>query len=358
MSIIANFETLHKLKPEFVQNIKFICIIPQIKTKAVIVTKDDNVFAIIDINAELVESDDSDDSNNPDDSPNGSKVIELSEPINVIELCKKSIIDIKYGFNFTIALSKSGSCYSWGLNKNGQLGNGSTSLSDTPQEVKLNEQIKQISCGAHHTLLLTLSSKVYAFGFNAYGQIGCGYVEGDKQLSPILINALEKEEVRDISCGTYHSLALTAKHVFIWGSNTDGQIGIGHSLGNVMTPFQLVLNPMPEFKSISCGAFHTMLLTVDGEIYTFGFNKFGQIGNGSTEKQSIPIKIKASVKFTEIVSHFDTNISVAKSENGFYVWGRYNEQVIKEPMQTSIQSIHDIFSIDTKGQYTYDLILM
>ena len=69
-----------------------------------------------------------------------------------------------------------------------------------------------------HTIVLTNSGEVYSWGWNNWGQIGIGSDENVVSV-PQQLNGFNGEKVKAISCGSYHSLALTESgHVFSWGS--------------------------------------------------------------------------------------------------------------------------------------------
>jgi hypothetical protein len=110
------------------------------------------------------------------------------------------------------------------------------------------------------------------------------------------LNAFNGEKVEMISCGAYHSLALTESgEVYSWGRNDSGRLGIGKTNGSNI-PNQVIVkdNEMNEiiFKSISCGLSHSILLSIDGEIYTFGSNESKKLGFECHENQLTPKKVK------------------------------------------------------------------
>ncbi len=84
------------------------------------------------------------------------------------------IIDISCGDNYTIAVTSSGECYSWGSNKFGQLGMGNLSNQNEPKLVKelSHTSIESVSCGSTHSLFLSKFKEVYACGEGEAGQLG------------------------------------------------------------------------------------------------------------------------------------------------------------------------------------------
>jgi alpha-tubulin suppressor-like RCC1 family protein len=109
----------------------------------------------------------------------------------------------------------------------------------------------------------------------------------DDQLIPIKVNGFNDEKVVMISCGYCHSMALTESgRVFVWGSNSKGQLGLRnidkydkYAKSLLRTSSVLFLNQNLEYdnsmRKISCGKYHSLLLSSNGEIYWFGWNGIG-----------------------------------------------------------------------------------
>jgi alpha-tubulin suppressor-like RCC1 family protein len=254
------------------------------------------------------------------------------------ELCSKKIIDFKNGLCHVIARTIDGKVYCWGSNEWGVLGNGKRN--DEIYSPELNQylsdkQIIDICCGGYHTLVLTNRGEVYAWGENTKGQIGNQTSGFDQyQLIPIKVNAFNDEKVIQISCGIYHSMALTESgHVFCWG------YGSQIETKNIINKPTIVLlsNEIP-IKKIVCGHSHSLMLSQNGDIYWFGDN--------ICEQHLNPNKVINENKFEDIASHFSKHISIALSMNGiYYIWGysgNYGE--VKELKETEFSSFTDIFS--------------
>lgn len=118
MANITNWTVLHKLKSQFVANIKFVCIFGETGNEVLITTKDDNVFAF---------------GNNKNGCLGLGNDTSIQKPTKVVELCGKQIINITYGYSHVLAITKSGDIYSWGYNDFGQLGNGTTINNNKPK---------------------------------------------------------------------------------------------------------------------------------------------------------------------------------------------------------------------------------
>jgi hypothetical protein len=103
-------------------------------------------------------------------------------------------------------------------------------------------------------------------------------------------NAFNGEKVKAISCGFRHALALTESGcVYSWGNNRFGQLGVGDNEYKEI-PTLVLLNDI-IIEKISCGENHSLLLSRDGDIYAFGFKACKQSVTEDKEFQTIPIKI-------------------------------------------------------------------
>jgi alpha-tubulin suppressor-like RCC1 family protein len=274
-------------------------------------------------------------------------------------LCNKGVIDLKNGPCHAIALTIHGQIYCWGYNNYGQLGNGQQLSSDKYiDEPKLNVylsenniKISQICCGHDYSLALTKNGDVFAWGKNRFGQIGNG--DCKVVLIPYHVNDFN-ERVKAISCGEWHSMALTESgRVFSWGNNEFGQLGVGDNC-NCCKPKMIELNDI-LIEKISCGSSHSLLLSRDKDIYVFGKNDVGQVGNRTQDNELTPFKISIQNKFIDIAAHYFYDFSAAQTANGeYYVWGNCGQESNTEPKETNFKSFNEIF--ENYFQITYEPI--
>lgn len=163
-----------------------------------------------------------------------------------------------------------------------------------------------VSCGHCHTLAIT-NNGVYAWGASHFGQLGLGKVL--QCSSPELVASLAQEIIIDAVAGQYHSVALTADgRVFTWGWGVHGQLGHGNtdekSMPTLVTSLLGVI-----VCHISAGYAHTLALSVDGVVYAFGCNVLGQLGVGSNNKSSIPMKVSLPEGIRLISTGYFHNVS-------------------------------------------------
>ncbi|XP_030261753.1 probable E3 ubiquitin-protein ligase HERC6 [Sparus aurata] len=200
------------------------------------------------------------------------------------------VIQVACGNSHSLALTKGGDVYSWGLNSHGQLGLGKeVSLLYTPHLVfaLTGVAVTQISAGATHTLFLTLPGLVYCCGANKSGQLGVNRVDERGRFNICVVPALRPLGVSFISCGEAHSAVLTKDgEVFTFGEGRYGQLG-HNSSADELKP-RLVEGLDGPASQISCGRRHTLVLGSSGQLWAFGNGAKGQIGTGRSEDSLTP----------------------------------------------------------------------
>lgn len=222
--------------------------------------------------------------------------------------------------------------YSWGKNKNGELGNGTMTDCFYPTPVKqLNgKQIIQVSSGGKHTLLITKQLEIYSCGSGEFGVLG-NYSENKMKSHTIfeLIQSFEGEMIENVSCAEFHSLCTTKDGlVCSWGGNLYSKLGQDNPTG---VPSIIKSLSVKKVIQISCGDHHSAALTSDNELYTWGGGgqyNHGQCGLGSNtveinvptqvtffiKKKKIPIKVRCGGYHTLILC----------LDNSLYAFGKGN----------------------------------
>ena len=147
-------------------------------------------------------------------------------------------------------------------------------------QMNIGVPISHISCGADHLLLLSRSGCVFSLGLGSRGQLGHGDILPREE--PSLIDALAGVTMKSVACGSWHSLSLSEYgEVYSWGWNEHGQLG--HSGGSHTVPLPTLIESASgdeNFTIISCGARHSAAVMEGGQLYTWGWNEYGQLGNG------------------------------------------------------------------------------
>ena len=196
-----------------------------------------------------------------------------SVPIKITSL--PEIVSIAAGGSFSLAITKEGDVFSWGDNRFGQLAQP-TETTYTPLKVIGIPQIISVAAGRGHSLAIASNGDAYSWGLNASGQLGLGDLNDRNQ--PILIESLPR--IASIEASGNFSFGLSRSgEVFSWGQNFNGQLGTG-SAGLEADTDEPNLISISEISDISTGLAHSIAINKEGEIFTWGLNSFGQLGNG------------------------------------------------------------------------------
>ncbi|KAH8943563.1 hypothetical protein BDL97_13G058500 [Sphagnum fallax] len=189
----------------------------------------------------------------------------------------------------TLALTGSGDVYSFGQGSSGALGHGDTESCVTPilVEALWGLGVVQVACGETHSSALTVDGQVFTWGRGKYGQLGHGSTQNEA--FPVSVTALTDQMIVQIICGGDHTMAINGDGVlFSWGQGHWGQTGVD-SKEDVLAPKQVTALEGKRVKQGSAGARHSIVLTDDGEIYGWGDNEQGQLGELASETQLSPV---------------------------------------------------------------------
>jgi len=226
----------------------------------------------------------------------GKTKVKVTEPISkvvtyiYIVIKDGSVPDIKAGNNFTVALKKDGTVWSYGKNDLGQLGDGTNLVSNLPKKIENLGNIDKIATGYNHSLCLNSNGEVFSWGANTYGQLGTG--ESGNSNIPKKINGLTN--IIKIEAFKNISMALdTDGRVYVWGNgyiNMPTRLVITSKIkdfsgdlllkenGKVITLSNLSteISGVDKVAKISCGADHYLALTTYGSVFSWGDNSSGE----------------------------------------------------------------------------------
>uniref|UniRef100_A0A8C7RE28 HECT and RLD domain containing E3 ubiquitin protein ligase 4 n=1 Tax=Oncorhynchus mykiss TaxID=8022 RepID=A0A8C7RE28_ONCMY len=234
----------------------------------------------------------------------------------------KQVCDIGCGRRHTTFLLGDGTVYTCGCNDIGQLGH-EKSRKKPEQVVALDAQnIVAVSCGEAHTLALNDKGQVFAWGLATDGQLGLANFEECVRV-PRNIKSLSDVEIAQVACGYRHSHALSrGGQVYSWGQNRYGQLGLGVAGQGISTPQVIQSLQGIPFIQISAGGAHSFALTFSGAVFGWGRNKFGQLGLNDNNDRYYPAQLKSlrSQRVIYICCGEDHTAALTK-EGGVFTFG-------------------------------------
>ncbi|KNA22947.1 hypothetical protein SOVF_029230 [Spinacia oleracea] len=161
-----------------------------------------------------------------------------------------------------------------------------------PLESNVVLDVHLIACGVRHAALVTRQGEVFTWGEESGGRLGHGV--GKDVLQPRLVESLIAYNVDFVACGEFHSCAVTMSgELYTWGDGTHNAGLLGH--GNEVSHWipKRIAGPLEglQVASVTCGPWHTALITSTGQLFTFGDGTFGVLGHGDRENISYPREV-------------------------------------------------------------------
>lgn len=293
---------------------------------------------------------------------------ETKKIITSTELRAPKFKDIAVGNNHSVGLTENGEIYTWGHDDAGQLGREIESVSKNdgvPQKVNFPQKVKEMDAVYDHTIILAEDGTVWGFGSNFTGQLG----DGTNENSAKPVKAKNLSGIIKIATGDKFTLALNnSGEVFAWGGacapsserilkqfqqgplNLSGgyydqfidpnrgynqnQDCLNEDAVGIKSKVPKKIEGIPKMKDISAGYGHALLLTIDGKVWSFGCNLYGQLGQGKfgnflenlkddptgNPNNSIPREITNLENVISISAGYRHSIALDK-DGKIYAWG-------------------------------------
>ncbi len=352
------------------------------------------------------------------------------------------------GYNHSTILDKNGRLYSFGDNRSGQIGAGTRLVSyDKVTKNQLLTSVNSISANQHHTLAITKTGDVYGWGLNLSNQLGqvipnfefstspvkinfpknivsvnagyrtsfaitdtgdlwgvggsCQQSDADKlkatidligksatltgtyydklgatadepinytdcvPQSEVNMNLLAKtpkkieglSNVKLVSSGYGHFMAISNDFVYSWGCNLYGQLGNGNNENNLNSQKPTIIPNLTNIAQVSSGFRHSLALSNNGEVFAWGHNGLGELGLGELELILTPTKLNNIPKMKQVIASHDYSLAVDIDGN-LWGWGenKYGQlssdkSITKLSKPTQLTNDTNILRADSKGSF-------
>eukprot|EP00873_Tetraselmis_striata_P039718 jgi/Tetstr1/459982/TSEL_005306.t1 len=252
--------------------------------------------------------------------------MDLFIPKSIAALKGLKVTMVACGDTHTLAVTQQGAIYSFGRNQNGQLGNGTTQDSLVPVHIQelSGTKIVQAACGAEHSVALSDNGQLHAWGWGRYGNLGNGdFIDC---YSPTKVLGMDNVKIVSAACGWRHTMAvLDTGALYTFGWNKYGQLGMGDDEQFQTKPAQVTLLQDKKISVISGGWRHSMAADSDGKLYAWGWGKFGQLGIGNNRDQNAPqlVQALAGEKIDKVACGWRHSLALTAGGK-VYAWGRGN----------------------------------
>lgn len=222
------------------------------------------------------------------------------------------------GYGHSLALRDDGTVWAWGANTFGQLGDGTGTDRLDPVQVVGLTNIVAIAAGDYHSLALRSDGTVWAWGDNFYGQLGDGTPTG--RIAPVQVVGLTG--ITAISAGVTHSLAVRSDgSVWAWGWYSTANDAPPYPDGPTR-PTAVKVTGITNAVKVAAGYQHSQVLRSDGTVWAWGANDSGQLGDGTTSAgRWAPAAVSGLTGVTSI-STFESHIVATRNDGSVWAWGR------------------------------------
>ena len=263
---------------------------------------------------------------------------------------------ISCGAYFTVCVDCEGFMWSFGDNSAGQLGTGNKTNFNVPQQILNLPPVVYAACGSENTLIITDDSNLWSCGNNLYGQLCLENEENQSTFQQTSFSNIIK-----ISSGNMHSLFQNNKgEIYGCGYNTNGELGLGHCDSPQIKPTKIPNLPS-NITHFVCAISHNLFLDSEGNVFSVGYNVYGQLGLAHNSKENVlnqipnipPIQTISCSNYSSYLIDFEGNLwSFGGNEYGQL--GHGNRRQVNIP--TKIKDLKDIQQI-SYGCYGYGYFL-
>ncbi len=267
-------------------------------------------------------------------------------PVRVLSLDGQAL-GLTAGWFHSCAIGFNRVVQCWGANDYGELGDGTKTRRSTPMLVADLSDVREVSAGFGFTCALTNAGGVTCWGRNESGQVGDN--SGVERTLPTEVTGLTDGVVK-IDAGISHACAITATgEVRCWGRNSSGQIGDGTQV-NRASP-RLVRSLTGQAVDVAAGLEHTCALMSDNQVFCWGGNSRGQLGDGTARVISLPVKVRNAPEGIVALRAGPVATCAITQTGAAYCWGQ-NPVLSRWPSSWEATPQQVLDAVDGRGRAT------
>jgi alpha-tubulin suppressor-like RCC1 family protein len=249
---------------------------------------------------------------------------------------------ISAGSAYTCALTSAGGVKCWGRNNQGQLGDGTTTDRDEPADVPgLTSGVAAVAAGTSHTCAITTAGGLKCWGLNSQGQLGDGTNTG--RTTPVDASGLSSG-VTAVAPGNFHTCAVVEGGVKCWGFNNYGQLGDGTTTRR-FTPVIDVLGLTSGVAAVAAGGSHSCALTSAGAVKCWGRNRTGQLGDGTSTGRLSPVDASGLTSGVDAIAAGWAHTCAVTTAGGVTCWGENSDGQLGDGTATDRTAPADVLGL-------------
>lgn len=235
---------------------------------------------------------------------------------------------IARGPNHGCAITDAGALYCWGSNAYGQIAQPSETSQLTPKKVPSLTDVQSVAAGPRNTCIIDSNQHLYCWGSNAHGQLADQ--DTPQTITPQRIADLEDVQQVAIGYGTICAVAGN-EQLFCWGDNRASQVS---NQPHDIEYAPVAIYNMDRVTHVAVASEHVCTIR-QGDVYCWGYNDQGQIGDGSTNTAAFPVHIP----LPHTAQHLDVGRRLTCAvtiEGELYCWGAgfWGEMGLDDPLTT------------------------
>ena len=249
--------------------------------------------------------------------------LNATRPVRVHTPEHASIASVAVGTFTAYAVDADGRGYSWGDGESGLLGAGAIPGRDTPGLIDMPDGVRltRVVAGEENGFALDVDGRAWAWGSGLDGQLGNGSLTYE-QRTPVPVTMPDGTAFRTVSALGTHALAIGENGVaYAWG-RADSLLGDGSRTDQKRQPTRIATPRNVAYVDVAAGWDFSIAVGDNGKLYAWGWNYLGALGTGTEQDSRVPVQLPTpdGVRFTEVVS--GGKHSLARTEDGeIYAWG-------------------------------------